>query len=145
MGNMRRLTILGSTGSVGVNTLDVIALHPGRFEIVALTARSQTQLLFEQCLKFQPRFAVVLEPSSAEDLRRRVRQAGLSCEVLCGLEALEEVAAAFDMPVVIGDSALARRSVTAWFEDQSFEQVLSTICAVLGVECSIGDTAEVGT
>jgi 1-deoxy-D-xylulose-5-phosphate reductoisomerase len=101
MGNMRRLTILGSTGSVGVNTLDVIALHPGRFEIVALTARSQTQLLFEQCLKFQPRFAVVLEPSSAEDLRRRVRQAGLSCEVLCGLEALEEVAALPEVDTVM--------------------------------------------
>ena len=101
MGNMRRLTILGSTGSVGVNTLDVVALHPGRFEIVALTARNQTQLLFEQCLKFQPRFAVVLEPSSAEDLRRRVRQAGLSCVVLCGLDALEEVAALPEVDTVM--------------------------------------------
>jgi 1-deoxy-D-xylulose-5-phosphate reductoisomerase len=92
MTDRRRLTILGSTGSVGVNTLDVVALHPGKFEIVALTARNQTQLLFEQCLKFQPRFAAVLEAPVAEDLRRRVRQAGLGCEVLCGIEALETVA-----------------------------------------------------
>lgn len=100
-GNARRITILGSTGSVGVNTLDVVALHPGRFEIVALTARNQTQLLFEQCLKFRPRFAVVLESSSAEDLRRRLRQAGLDCEVLCGLEALETVAALPEVDTVM--------------------------------------------
>jgi len=101
MQNVRRLTILGSTGSVGVNTLDVVALHPGKFEIVALTARNQTQLLFEQCLKFQPRIAVVLEPSSAEDLRRRMRQAGLGCEVLCGIEALETVAALPEVDTVM--------------------------------------------
>jgi len=101
MRNTRRLTILGSTGSVGVNTLDVVALHPGKFEIVALTARNQTQLLFEQCLRFRPRFAAVLEPSSAEDLRRRVRQAGLECEVLCGLEALETVAALPEVDTVM--------------------------------------------
>ena len=101
MTDKRRLTILGSTGSVGVNTLDVVALHPGKFEIVALTARNQTQLLFEQCLKFQPRFAVVLESPIAEDLRRRVRQAGLGCEVLCGIEALETVAALPEVDTVM--------------------------------------------
>lgn len=101
MTDKRRLTILGSTGSVGVNTLDVVALHPGKFEIVALTARNQTQLLFEQCLKFHPRFAVVLEPSIAEDLRRRVRQAGLGCEVLCGTDALETVAALPEVDTVM--------------------------------------------
>lgn len=92
MADRRRLTILGSTGSVGVNTLDVVALHPERFEIVALTARNQAHLLFEQCLKHRPRFAVVLEPLIAEDLRRRMRQAGVDCEVLCGVAALEAVA-----------------------------------------------------
>lgn len=97
----RRLTVLGSTGSVGVNTLDVVALHPGKFEVIALTARHQIHLLFEQCLKFRPRFAVVLESSAAEDLRRRMRHAELDCEVLCGIESLEMVAAHPDVDTVM--------------------------------------------
>jgi len=101
MADRRRLTILGSTGSVGVNTLDVVALHPDKFEIIALTARNQTHLLFEQCLKFHPRFAVVLDPLFADDLRRRMRQAGLQCEVLCGVDALETVAALPEVDTVM--------------------------------------------
>jgi 1-deoxy-D-xylulose-5-phosphate reductoisomerase len=92
MSAKRRLTILGSTGSVGVSTLEVVALHPHKFEIVALTARNQIPLLFEQCLKHRPRFAVVLDPAMAGDLHRRFHESGLRCEVLCGLEALETVA-----------------------------------------------------
>lgn len=101
MTDKQRLSILGSTGSVGVNTLDVVALYPEKFEVVALTARHQTHLLFEQCLKFHPRFAVVLEPSAAEDLRRRLRQAGVGCEVLCGIESLETVAALPEVDTVM--------------------------------------------
>ncbi|MGD8698910.1 MAG: FecR domain-containing protein [Gemmatimonadales bacterium] len=58
-------------------------------------------------------------------------------------QALEEVAAAFDMPVVIGDSALARRSVTAWFEDEPVEEVVTTICQVVGARCTVGSRIEV--
>jgi transmembrane sensor len=58
-------------------------------------------------------------------------------------QALEEVAAAFGMPVVIGDSALARRSVTAWFEDEPVEEVVTTICQVVGARCTVGSTIEV--
>ncbi len=52
---MQSITILGSTGSIGTSTLDVVARHPDKFRIVALTANSQVELLFEQCLQFKPR------------------------------------------------------------------------------------------
>src|SRR5258706_4080033 len=92
MTGRKRITILGSTGSVGVNTLDVVARHPDRFEVIALSARHQVDALYEQCRKFQPRIAVMLEPRAAEALQQRVRAVGLACEVRCGLEALEEAA-----------------------------------------------------
>jgi len=88
----QRLTILGSTGSVGVNTLDVVARHPDRFEVVALTARHQMQALFDQCVMFRPKVAVMLEEAAAHALEQRVREARLPCEVRHGPEALESVA-----------------------------------------------------
>ncbi len=60
-------------------------------------------------------------------------------------QVVREISAYFDRPIVVRNAELSGTRVTAWFEDQSFEEVLSIICAVLGVECSIGDTAEVGT
>jgi len=92
MSATRHLAILGSTGSVGVSTLDVVARHPGMFRVVALTARNQTDLLFEQCLQFKPACAVMLDPAAATDLERRIRRAGLDCIVLEGTSGLEEAA-----------------------------------------------------
>jgi 1-deoxy-D-xylulose-5-phosphate reductoisomerase len=92
MTDKQRLTILGSTGSVGVSTLDVVARHRDKFEVVALAARSRTDVLFKQCLEFRPRMAVVLEKAAAHDLRQRLLQAGQACEVRSGMEALEEAA-----------------------------------------------------
>ncbi|HSC96403.1 MAG TPA: 1-deoxy-D-xylulose-5-phosphate reductoisomerase [Burkholderiales bacterium] len=92
MTDRKRLAILGSTGSVGVSTLDVVARHRDRFEVVALTARHQVDALFEQCRAFRPKFAVLLEPAAARELQGRLREAGLACEVLSGAEALEQVA-----------------------------------------------------
>ena len=89
---MQQITILGSTGSIGTSTLDVVARHPDRFRIVALTANSQVDLLFQQCRQFKPGYAVVLEEAAATELRRQVRDAGLNTEVLCGMAALEQVA-----------------------------------------------------
>ncbi len=97
MTNKQRLTILGSTGSVGVNTLDVVARHRDKFEVVALTARNRTEMLFKQCLEFKPRIAVVQEAAAAQDLRQKLLQSGLNCEVRYGVEAFEEVAS---LPVV---------------------------------------------
>ncbi|HEY8887711.1 MAG TPA: 1-deoxy-D-xylulose-5-phosphate reductoisomerase [Gallionella sp.] len=89
---MQHITILGSTGSIGTSTLDVVARHPGKFRIVALTANSQVDLLFRQCQQFKPGFAVMLDDVAAIQLRQRVREAGLGTEVLSGIAALEQVA-----------------------------------------------------
>ncbi len=89
---MQYLTVLGSTGSIGVNTLDVVARHPDRFCIVALTANSRIDLLLEQCKRFQPVYAVVVNPALARALEQSVIEAGLQTRVLCGVEALEKVA-----------------------------------------------------
>ena len=89
---MQHLTVLGSTGSIGTSTLDVVARHPDKFRIVALTANSQVDLLFRQCRQFKPGYAVMLDEAAAIQLRQRVREAGLSTEVLSGVAALEQVA-----------------------------------------------------
>ncbi|NCN88730.1 MAG: 1-deoxy-D-xylulose-5-phosphate reductoisomerase [Gallionella sp.] len=89
---MQNITILGSTGSIGKSTLDVVARHSGEYQIIALTAQQQDELLFEQCQCFHPRYAVLLDEAAAERLRARLLAAGLDTEVLCGAEALVRVA-----------------------------------------------------
>jgi 1-deoxy-D-xylulose-5-phosphate reductoisomerase len=98
---MESLTILGSTGSIGASTLDVVARHPDRFSIFALTARSRDDVLFEQCRRFLPRYAVVLEAAAAERLRVLLRQNGIDTEVLCGAEALLQVASHAEVGIVV--------------------------------------------
>jgi 1-deoxy-D-xylulose-5-phosphate reductoisomerase len=85
--------ILGSTGSVGSSTLDVLARHPGRFEVFALSAHSRSDELLAQCLQWKPRFAVMTDPAHAKRLRSALREAGAATEVLEGAAALDQVAA----------------------------------------------------
>ncbi|MBI3067442.1 MAG: 1-deoxy-D-xylulose-5-phosphate reductoisomerase, partial [Betaproteobacteria bacterium] len=92
MRKVQHVTVLGATGSVGLNTLDVISRHPDKFEVVALTANRNVDSLFGLCVKFRPTYAVMLDAGGAERLRRRVTEAALATEVLCGAGALEEVA-----------------------------------------------------
>lgn len=98
---MQHLTILGSTGSVGVSTLEVVARNPQRFTVTALAARSQDALLFGQCCRFAPKHAVLLDPSAAERLQKRLQAAGLSTTVLCGASELERVAALPEVTTVV--------------------------------------------
>ncbi|MCP5277064.1 MAG: 1-deoxy-D-xylulose-5-phosphate reductoisomerase [Thiobacillus sp.] len=86
---MKNLTILGATGTIGVNTLDVVARHPDKFRVVALTGQNQLEKLAEQCRRFRPRYAVVMEEDKAQSLREMLRD--LDMEVLAGVEALEQV------------------------------------------------------
>ena len=86
-----RLTVLGSTGSIGKNTLDVAARHPERFEVFALSAATQVDLLLAQCAQFRPRYAVMASPAHAAKLRERIAAEGLPTEVLSGPSALCEV------------------------------------------------------
>ena len=90
---MMRVAVLGSTGSIGVSTLDVLARHPGRFEIASLAASSSDGKMLEQCLRHRPRIAVLRSPEAAARLAAGLRAAGASTEVRCGAAALEECAA----------------------------------------------------
>ncbi len=99
--NVRVLTVLGATGSIGVNTLDVVARHPERFEIFALTGATQVERLFQQCLQHRPKYAVMLSAAAAAELRERLKQAGVATEVLEGEAALVEVATAAEVDTVM--------------------------------------------
>ncbi len=88
---MQNITILGSTGSIGTSTLDVIARHPDKYRVVALTGNRQVDLLFRQCVQFKPAMAVLLDEISASRLRTMLQEAGIKTDVLCGVSALEQV------------------------------------------------------
>ncbi len=85
---LRRVAILGSTGSIGVNTLDVIRVHPERFKVLALTAGKQIDRLAEQCVEFKPVIAVVADADGASRLSKILQEKKLSTQVLYGPEAL---------------------------------------------------------
>jgi len=89
---LRGVTILGSTGSIGLSALDVLTRHPGRYRILALTANTQVDRLFEQCRQYQPQKAVLLDPRAAAELKDKVQKARLPVEVLSGAEGLTTVA-----------------------------------------------------
>jgi len=92
--SVQTITVLGATGSIGMSTLDVIARHPLRFRVHALTANRQWERLLEQCKQFQPRYAVLLDAAAAEQLQIKLKLSGIDTEVLQGLAALEQVASA---------------------------------------------------
>ena len=95
------VTILGSTGSVGSNTLDVMARHPERFQVFALTAATQVDALLAQCQRFLPRYAVMASEKHAAQLQVQVRALALPVEVLAGPQALCDVSAAPEVHVVM--------------------------------------------
>ncbi len=98
---MKKLTVLGATGSIGVSTLDVVARHPDRFEVVALTGNSRIDALYEQCLQHRPRYAVVGREQDVAGLAARLRGAGLQTEVMAGPQALAFVAALPEVDAVM--------------------------------------------
>lgn len=106
----RVLTVLGATGTIGVNTLDVVARHPGRFEIFALTGATQVERMVEQCRTHRPQVAVMSEPAAAAALRVRIAEEKLPVTVLEGKAALTEVAIAPEvdtlMAAIVGAAGL---------------------------------------
>ncbi|MGH8263654.1 MAG: 1-deoxy-D-xylulose-5-phosphate reductoisomerase, partial [Steroidobacterales bacterium] len=95
------VTVLGSTGTIGVNTLDVLARHPERFQVFALAANRDHARLLEQCLQHRPRFAALVDETSAHTLRTRLADSGSTTEVLAGTRALEDLAAHQDTGIVM--------------------------------------------
>ncbi|OAM26126.1 1-deoxy-D-xylulose-5-phosphate reductoisomerase [Eikenella longinqua] len=104
------LTILGSTGSIGSSTLDVVARHPERFRIFALSGHRQTDKLAEQCLSFRPQYAVTADAAQAAELRTHLAAAGCPTEVLHGAQALIDIATAPEthgvMAAIVGAAGL---------------------------------------
>ena len=95
------ISILGSTGSIGQSTLDVIARHPEKFEIHALTANQDVARMLEQCKRFKPRLVVMTQLAAANQVRAQLQQAGLNTEVLSGTGSLDLVASAPEVDVVM--------------------------------------------
>jgi 1-deoxy-D-xylulose-5-phosphate reductoisomerase len=109
-GRRQRVCILGSTGSIGTSTLDVLALHPDTFEVFALTGQRRVDELFAQIVRWRPRFAALPDAAAANELGARVKAAGIATEVLAGAQALEELAAHPDvdqvMAAIVGAAGL---------------------------------------
>jgi 1-deoxy-D-xylulose-5-phosphate reductoisomerase len=99
--SIQRITILGSTGSIGVSTLDVIARHPKRFSVFALTANTSVQRLFAQCLQYKPCFAVMSDAVSARELVGLLREAKSTTEVLSGTQAICDISSHQDTDTVM--------------------------------------------
>jgi 1-deoxy-D-xylulose-5-phosphate reductoisomerase len=107
----QRITVLGSTGSIGVNTLDVIARHPDRFEVFALSAATQVDLMLAQCAQFKPQFAVMASEPHARQLAEKIKANQLPVQVVSAQDALEMIAAheSVDtvMAAIVGAAGLA--------------------------------------
>ena len=108
---MQRITILGATGSIGVSTLDVIARHPERYSVYALTAHSRVEELAAQCIRFRPARAVMGSAAAADRLGALLRAAGCRTEVEWGEAALCSVSCAGEtdavMAAIVGAAGLA--------------------------------------
>ena len=98
---MQNVTILGATGTIGQQTLDVIARHPSQFKVFALTASSSVDALFKQCMQFSPRFAALLNSDAATQLEQQLKFAGSDTQVLSGLAAIEMLSSHADVDVVM--------------------------------------------
>lgn len=108
---MKGITVLGSTGSIGVSTLDVISRHPNRYKVIALTANRQVDVMLAQCQQYLPMYAVMADTLSAEKLSKKLKNYGLSeIEVMSGTEGLEYVASLtsvdYVMAAIVGSAGL---------------------------------------
>ena len=95
------LTILGSTGSIGESTLDVVSRHPEKFRVFALAGHRQVDKLAVQCKQFRPEYAVVGDAGHAAELEKKLKQEGISTQVLYGSQALIDVASADEVSGVM--------------------------------------------
>ena len=107
----QRLTILGSTGSVGTSTLDVVARHADRIEVFALSAATKVDLMFEQCVQFRPTYAVMASEPHGRALQQKIESNGLNVQVLWSFSAIEMIASheSVDsvMAAIVGAAGLA--------------------------------------
>ena len=106
-----QVTVLGATGSIGTSTLDVMARHPERYQVFALSAATQVDKMLQLCSTYQPRYAVMASEPHAQALRQACREAGLKTEVLAGEQGLVDISChpAVDavMAAIVGAAGLA--------------------------------------
>lgn len=107
---MKGICILGATGSIGVNTLDVATRHPDKYKIIALSANRQVDRLFEQCEKYQPEYAVMVDENATEELKQKLSAANSKIKVLSGNAGLETIASLpqvdYVMAAIVGAAGL---------------------------------------
>ena len=107
---MKGICILGATGSIGVNTLDVAARHPDKYKIIALSANSQVDRLVEQCEKYQPEYAVMVSEEATEELIKKLNNINSKVKVLSGNDGLETIASLpqvdYVMAAIVGAAGL---------------------------------------
>ena len=110
MSNRKGIAVLGSTGTIGVNTLDVLSRHPDKYRVVALTANTGVDNLYQQCVDYQPEYAAMADADSAEQLELKLKQAGSSTQVYSGIEGLEKLASLsqvdYVMAAIVGAAGL---------------------------------------
>ena len=108
---IKRVAILGSTGSIGVNTLEVIARHPDRFEVFALSASTRAAVMLQQCVQYRPVFAVMASEPHGVELAHQCKALGLPTRVLWGADAIAKVASDelvdIVMAAIVGAAGLA--------------------------------------
>ena len=104
------ITVLGSTGTIGVSTLDVISQHTDSFDVIALTANTNVEKMLAQCLQYQPQYAVMVSEQAAEQLSKALKKTNSDIEVLAGVASLEKVAALgqvdYVMAAIVGAAGL---------------------------------------
>lgn len=104
------VTILGSTGSIGVNTLDVLSRHTDRFRVVALSANTDVERLTEQCVEFRPKYVAMADATAARALEQRIHERALPIQVLVGSEGLEHISSLdevdYVMAAIVGSAGL---------------------------------------
>lgn len=107
----QRVAVLGSTGSIGTNTLDVLARHPDRFEVIALTAATQVDRMLAQCERFRPRVAAMASEPHAQELAQKIKKKGLPTQVESAQAAIEDIASSDEvdavMAAIVGAAGLA--------------------------------------
>ncbi len=107
---LQGVCVLGSTGTIGVNTLDVIKRHPEKYKVIALTANQADEKLFQQCIEFNPQYAVLVNEEAAQRFSEKLKTVSLDTEILSGIAALETVAALKEvdqvMAAIVGAAGL---------------------------------------
>ncbi len=98
---MKKVLILGSTGSIGLSTLDVLARNPDQFELWGITANSNSAQLLEQIRQYQPEYAVINDEVAALDISKKVKAEGIDTKVLTGAENLQELAGHDEVDIVM--------------------------------------------